>query len=545
MKKQRKKACMILPPVLALAVVAGSTGAEKVSATKNMPPDLEGMDIHIVQWWDDFWSREPENNYEEDLRDYRDRLQELCGFSFHFDNIGVQGEAYVEKLSSSIAAGEPIGQICALEASWVPAFINAQMMAPLDTLVEKDRYHWPVGCDFTKEKWNKGVMEATTVGGHVYGMSTEHTPGYVIFFNKRLLQEAGYGVDELYDLQRDGKWNWSKFEEVLQACTREAGSDGSGRTWGIAGDYVDYYTTALYASGADPVAKTATGRFANQIDSGKVIKTLTWADEMWEKYSVPEPAETSLDRFKKGEVAMWIGEESVREELDDLKEVLGLVIFPCPDGKELIAVEREVVMFIPSTYDEETAKKIALAYDMLTDPVPGYEEGDAWKERYYSKYADPKVVDQTLNRMRNGRSTQRLEMYVTGLQDEFENGFLRDIAVGKLHVSEAIEAHKPAWDDLIAKENAALDDHYENVGRTEAPTEAPTIVPTEEPTEALTEAPTEAGTEEKPNETLVAPTEAASDTKGNNIWPFVICGAVILLGAVAGVILKRSRSRKD
>ena len=299
-------------------------------------------------------------------------LQETFKFTIHTDNIGLQGEAYVEKLSSSIAAGEPIGQICALEASWVPAFINAQMMAPLDTLVtlvEKYRYRWPVGCDFTQEKWNKGVMEATTVGGHVYGMSTEHTPGYVIFFNKRLLQEAGYGVDELYDLQRDGKWNWSKFEEVLQACTREAGSDGSGRTWGIAGDYVDYYTTALYASGADPVAKTATGRFANQIDSGKVIKTLTWADEMWKKYSVPEPAETSLDRFKKGEVAMWIGEESVREELDDLKEVLGFVMFPCPDGKELIAVEREVVMFIPSTYDEETAKKIALAYDLLTDPV--------------------------------------------------------------------------------------------------------------------------------------------------------------------------------
>ena len=166
---------------------------------------------------------------------------------------------------------------------------------------------------------------------------------------------------------------------------------------------------------------------------------------------------------------------------------------------------------------------------MLTDPVPGYEDDDVWKERYYSQYADPKAVDQTLNRMRNGRSMQRLEMYVTGLQDEFENGFLRDIAVGKLHVSEAIEAHKPAWDDLIAKENAALDDHYENVGRTEAPTEAPT----------------EAGTEEKQNETLVAPTEAASDTKGNNIWPFVICGAVILLGAVVGVILKRSRSRKD
>ena len=80
---------------------------------------------------------------------------------------------------------------------------------------------------------------------------------------------------------------------------------------------------------------------------------------------------------------------------------------------------------------------------------------------------------------------------------------------------------------------------------TEPATETPTVAPTEAPTEALTEAPTEAGSEDKQVGTLVAPTEAASDTKGNNVWPFVICGAVILLGAIACVIIKRKQRRKD
>lgn len=58
------------------------------------------------------------------------------------------------------------------------------------------------------------------------------------------------------------------------------------------------------------------------------------------------------------------------------------------------------VAVIPSCYDKETAEKIAFAYNLWTNPTPGYEDDkDSWKDGYYTKFRDERAVDETLTMM--------------------------------------------------------------------------------------------------------------------------------------------------
>ncbi len=430
------------------------TGTEaKLKALEEKGVDLKGRDVRIVNWWEGE-PQEPKNTYEEDLLAYRNRIQDTFKFKIHTDNIGGWGESYTTQLSSSITAGEPIGQICVLDAGWVAGLMNNKMFAPLDTLSN---------LDFSAEKWNKGVLEAVSFAGHIYGMAVDHEPRGGIFFNKRLLQEAGYGADDLYDFQKDGKWTWSKFEEVLKACTRDKDGDGEIDTWGMVNFNSDYFSIAIYSSGAQFVSKDKDGHFVNEMTTQKFLDALTWANDMWQKYAEPQPADSDWDYFKqcfaKGEAAMRVTEEYAKSEFkDQLTDEWGFVCFPCPDGQEILCYDKENVLFIPSSYSNDEANEIALAYDLFTDPAPGYEDGEAWKEAYYSAYVDSRAVDETLNMMKRGKNIKnRMDSYVAGLGDTLGSGFIWDIAGGAVTPAEAVEAKKGAWDQVIADQNAALD----------------------------------------------------------------------------------------
>ncbi|MBR6366382.1 MAG: extracellular solute-binding protein [Lachnospiraceae bacterium] len=425
----------------------------KIEKYQEQGVNLKGRDVRIVNWWEGE-PKEPQNTYEEDLYAYRDMIQETFNFKIHTDNIGGWGESYTTQLSSSITAGEPIGQICVLDAGWVAGLMNNKMFAPLDTLS---------ALDFKAEKWNQGVLEAVTFAGHIYGMAVDHEPRGGIFFNKRLLQEAGYGADDLYDFQKNGTWTWSKFEEVLKACTRDKDGDGEIDTWGMVNFNSDYFAIAIYSSGAQFVSKDKDGHFVNEMTTQKFLDALTWANNMWQNYAEPQPADSDWDYFKacfaKGEAAMRVTEEYAKSEFrETLTDDWGFVCFPCPDGQEILCYDKENVLFIPSSYSNDEANEIALAYDLFTDPVPGYEDGDAWKEAYYSAYVDKRAVDETLQMMKRGKNIKnRMDSFVSGLGDTLGSGFIWDIAGGALTPAEAVEAKKGAWDQVIADQNAALD----------------------------------------------------------------------------------------
>ena len=60
---------------------------------------------------------------------------------------------------------------------------------------------------------------------------------------------------------------------------------------------------------------------------------------------------------------------------------------------------KDNVFVIPSCYDEDKAWKLAFAYNLYTDPVPGYEDYEAWKVDYMKSFCDTESVDETIATM--------------------------------------------------------------------------------------------------------------------------------------------------
>lgn len=435
-------------------------------------PKKFGRDIKIISQresvLDNTWrggllvldGAEAKTVYQEDLADQiRTSMKEmedfygaLSPYTIHLDTLDVGSDYYIQ-ITSSITAGDPIGQIIEIEPEWVAGLMNNKMFAPLEKLST---------LNFKEEKWNQNVLKMTSFSGHIYGMSPDREVGYGVFFNKKLLQEVGFGAEDLYDLQKNGTWTWSEFEKVLKACTRDTDDDGTPDTWGMAGFGSEYFSAAIHASGADFVTKDEKGYFVNQMDSEDLLSALTWADEMRQKYSKPQSeqsvASDSVDDFNKGEAALLVAREDVRSKLtaDDW----GFVMFPCPDGKELIATDMTSVFFIPSFYTSDEANEIALVFDLLTDPVPGYcEPEDVWREACYDFYKDGRTVDETLQQMKYGKNVKPCEeLYVKNLYDaDIVSNFLQPLAAGKITPAEGIKANMEKWKEIIEDQNKSLD----------------------------------------------------------------------------------------
>lgn len=441
-------------PVETTAAPVETTEApEETTAEPETAPVVASYDVRIVNWWQGE-DEAPRTKYEKALWAYREQIQKDHNFTIHVDNIGGWGESYTTQLSASITAGDPIGQVCILEPSWFAALMNNNLMKPLETLPS---------LDLSKPKWNQGIFAATTYGGHVYGLPTVDEGGnrFGVYFNKRLLQEAGYSADALYDFQKSGTWNWSKFEEVLKACTRDADNDGVIDHWGMTCFSTEYYTAAIYSSGAEFVTKDASGKFVNQAKSAQFRDTLCWANEMWQKYAQPCPEGDTWDYFKasfnRGEAAMRVAQDYVATELWPMSDEWGFVMFPAPDGQEPITLQTSEVAFIPSSYSTEEADRIAFAYDLYTDPVPGYDSATIWKQNdMYVGYYDSKAIGETLARMRSGKTKECLHYYVYGFEDQIGSGFIWDMAEGSITPDEAIQAKMAAWNACIKEQNNAL-----------------------------------------------------------------------------------------
>ena len=172
------------------------------SSSKKTFDDLGGMSIKIGDWYTSEDTGESE--YAKATEDYRKEIMDKYKFKISRESAYSytdQQETYV----NGVMSNSPSCQLFYLYQEMVSAPLMKGLMYDLKTLPE---------FDFTEEKWNQTVVELMSIGNGIWGMSPENEPRGGVFFNKRMLKEAGIGEDEPYDLQKDGKWTWSKFEEI-------------------------------------------------------------------------------------------------------------------------------------------------------------------------------------------------------------------------------------------------------------------------------------------------------------------------------------------
>ena len=178
----------------------GSKNEENKGASQSQKKtfdDLGGMTISIGDW---YTSEEVgESEYARATEDYRQEIMEKYNFKIKREtkfSYQDQQETYVNGVMSK----SPVCQLHYLYQEKVAAPLMKGLMYDLSTLPE---------FDFKEEKWNQTVVELMSIGNGIWGMNPESEPRGGVFFNKRMLKEAGIDEDEPYDLQKDGKWTWT------------------------------------------------------------------------------------------------------------------------------------------------------------------------------------------------------------------------------------------------------------------------------------------------------------------------------------------------
>ncbi len=178
------------------------------------PIDLGGMEIKIAAWWA---NPDPDEStaYGEATKNYRDWFQKTYNFTIKEESIG-SWEDYPSLLTNFCTTGGDENYIFVCDERSFSGFRSGlyKDLTTLDCL------------DFTDEKWDKGALDFLRLGDSIYGMRAERPePRGGIFFNKRLLQEAGIDPESLYDMQAAGTWDWAAFEDLCAKLTRDTNGD--------------------------------------------------------------------------------------------------------------------------------------------------------------------------------------------------------------------------------------------------------------------------------------------------------------------------------
>ena len=406
------------------------------------------MEIIIGDWWTSADPVEPKNAMEEDTLAYRQMIQEK--YNFTMKQVAITDWGGMQELfTTSTMAEDPAAQIFLLAPDWVSQPLANGLIYDLGTLES---------LDFTESKWISNVTDKMTFGDSIYGMNTgKAEPKMGLYWNKRLFKEAGLNPDLPYDLQASGEWTWQKFEELCAQLTIDNNNDGQIDSYAMASFSVDFFRAVVTSNNAKFMGKDAQGKFYNATTEPNFLEAMQWAVGLIEKgYEMPVPTDANWDwfgpAFHDAKVAMAFGEQYKVGQWADMEDDWGFVLAPKGPKSEGYSVYfGDNIAVIPSSYDKETAEKIAFAYNLWTEPTPGYEDVDSWKDGYYTRFRDERAVDETLALMYDGAIENN--DYVSMVYGTSYGDFAWDLyALGKTP-AEKVEEVQGTWQSLIDDAN--------------------------------------------------------------------------------------------
>lgn len=415
--------------------------------------DLGGMNILIGDWYTEELDGE-KSDYQKAKEQYYKDIQEKYNFKIKREAVysyDVMQARYV----NDVMANNPSCQLYYLYQEMVSAPLLKGLMKDLSSLPE---------LDFTEEKWNPTVTELMSIGDGIWGMNPEREPRGGIFFNKRLLKEAGISEDEPYDLQASGQWTWKKFEEYCKRLTIDKDGDGKIDQYAMASFSKYYLPMCAATNDATFVTRKQDGKYECAIGTQNFKYAMNWGVELMKKgYVMPKPANASAwdwykAAFRDGEVAMQTSEVYEISGFKEMKDDWGFVMFPYNQDNDKAtnkSIPNDNIIVMPSCFDDATAEKIAFAYDLYTEPIEGFSMDEAYCEQYYDKFRDDRAVDETLMKMKEEKHK------MTSYLPMITNMKLGDYCYGVYALAETpakkIEELSSKWEKQIDKVNLEYD----------------------------------------------------------------------------------------
>lgn len=339
----------------------GSTNEEEDEyATPEMDFDMGGKTIKIVSWWDMTIGEDNPDNIQR--KKNLEALMEKHNFKVEY--IAIDYGEYQQKVTASLLAGEPVGDIVRLGKTYtVPTLVKQDLLWPIDEYTKN-----PVAFN------QKVTNEYYTYEGRGYGF-TENQANLVtgIFYNRTLMNQLG--MKPLQDYVNEDNWNWDTFIQVAKEANKDTNNDGKLDTWGLANSSL--LEQSLYSNNTsltkgekqnleDP-ATVESFNFVNRIATEQVPRPTEGGD--W-----TEPGQF----FRQGNTLMYSG---ALHELNGLKTDMpdfDLGFIPFPKGPSATEYHSAEALFQALTIPKsvENPEQLMYIWEKINDIDSVYDYPD-------------------------------------------------------------------------------------------------------------------------------------------------------------------------
>lgn len=446
---------------LAVAMLAGTAFAapkkgKKADPYKNVEKqkdpktkkvyDFKGMEIIIADWWTDA-DRPAASKREEDIFAWHEWTNKTYNVKVKQKAMMGWGSSPQFTTNFCLTGGDE-NYVIIIDGRSANVGVKANLFYDLSKITS---VNWK-----DSNKYDQGVIQKLARGDSFYAFNWgKPEPKEGVFFNKRLLEEAGYPRDYPYDLQKEGKWTWATFEEMCKKLARDTDNDGIIDKYALTTFSSTFAMGALSSNGGSYVGVDKNGKYYNNAGSEKSMEAWNWIAYMSQTYQQPKADENAnwdwfYTAFVNGEAAFLVDEEynaQPQGKFGQMADDFGFVCFPLgPSGDGKYKTTHNTNMcIIPSCYTADRAEKIAKAVDLYLEPTPGYDGPDAWKEDYYPCFRDARAVDETLQLMADNPNP-RFDTLISGLDT---GDMIWGIWGGWVTPMEAYENSKNVWQGLI------------------------------------------------------------------------------------------------
>ncbi len=291
---------------------SASPSASAKPASKEMNFDMGGRVIKWASWYDE---KIVEDNPDGIKRKaVLDALMKKHNFSIEY--VVVDYGQYKDKVTASLIAGEPLGDIVRVARPWmIPSLTKRDLFWPLDQYTTNEKV-------FLKQY----TKEYSFYDGKGYGFRSGNIgAGYGIIYNRTLANKLG--MKPLQDYVKDNKWTWDSFIQVAKEANKDTNNDGKMDTFGLASNSI--LSGALGSNNANLVYNDKQG-----LDDPKTLEVLNFISKMVTE-NVARPTEGGgsaeiAQFFKQGNTLMVAGAEyeydSYKKDMADYD--LGFLPFP-------------------------------------------------------------------------------------------------------------------------------------------------------------------------------------------------------------------------
>lgn len=456
-----------LVSLLLVLMMAAALVPAFAEGTDEYPEVVEGIDfggatLYINPYWNPPARLDEPDDQIQARYDWQDWVQETYNVKIVEEQYGEWGESQVTMIRDFITkadtnelriflmppgfVGNPMAQ------GWFADWKNNELL------------------DFESDIWNKGDIDFMTLKDKIYGVVLgAPEPRQCVFFNKKLLADVGISADSIYDMQKDGTWNWENFEKLVDQAKVDKDSNGVPEVYGLTGDFNDLLMASVFGNGGSFFDFDENGKLVVTAGTDNVTEAEAWAADMWNKYARAqdydggEPWDFFIDVFKSGKAAFLVSQTyngyNDTSALKDMQDDFGCVAVPKGPKGDYAYLISDNIAVLPAIYDAETTRNIQYVYSLYAGPTPGEDE-DAWIENKYENLrGDTRAVDETYAMLRDSAHAFADKSLYLG----DNNTILGSNTYGNYMwgmrwstPSALLEAIKPAWDGLCAVFNGDM-----------------------------------------------------------------------------------------